>query len=129
MRGFILLVVAGALLGGCASSLREVRGRPPEFQFAGVAASGQLSVARCVRDVLDRGVGENVLQEIELGPDGMHVVGRPDQSLSAAVFYDVAVREDAVVARVAPRSVVPPEMLRGAIAACLGAAPSGGGKR
>jgi hypothetical protein len=37
--------------------------------------------------VLDQGIGEAVLQEIELGRDGMHVVGRPDESLSAAVFY------------------------------------------
>lgn len=58
----------------------------------------------------------------------MHVVGRYDGSLSAAVFYDVAVRADAVVARVAPRSVIPPDVLRGAIAACLPGVPDPGGK-
>jgi hypothetical protein len=115
-------------MAACSSSLREVRAREPEFRFAGVPASGQFEVARCIRDVLDQAVGEGVLQEIELGRDGMHVVGRPDESLSAAVFYDVAVREGAVAVRVAPSSVIPPEMLRGAIAACVPAEPGAGAK-
>jgi hypothetical protein len=124
----ILFGLGAALVAGCSSSLREVRARTPEFQVSGVPASRQLEVARCIRDVLDRGLGEGIVQEIELASDGMHVVGRTDASLSTAVFYDVAVGEDAVAARVAPRSVVPPEMLRGAIAACLAVAPGAGGK-
>jgi hypothetical protein len=112
------LVAALILTAGCSSSLPEVRALEPAFQVGGVPASRQLEVARCIRDVLDGRLGETVLQEIDLAPDGMHVVGRPDESLSAAVFYDVAVREDAVLARVAPRSVIPPEILRGAIAGC-----------
>jgi len=123
-----LCAAAGILAAGCSSSLREVRAREPEFRFAGIAASMQLEVARCIRDVLDRGVGEGILQELELARDGVHVVGRPDESLSAAVFYDVAVREDAVAARVAPSSVIPPEMLGGAIAACVPAEPGAGAK-
>src|ERR1700704_427684 len=105
MRRFVWLCVAlGILAAGCSSSLREVRAREPEFRFAGIAASSQLEVARCIRDVLDRAGGEGILlQELELTRDGVHVVGRPDASLSAAVFYDVAVREDAVAARLAPR--------------------------
>jgi hypothetical protein len=122
-------LLALAATAGCSSSLREVRARGPEFQFPGVAASRQLEVARCIRDVLDQGAGEEILQEIERGPDGMHVIGRPDQSLSAAVLYDVAVREDAVVAVMAPASLVPRETLRGAVAACLSEAPGGGGKK
>jgi hypothetical protein len=128
MRRFAWLCVASALLAACSSSLREVRARQPEFRFVGVPTSRQLEVARCIRDVLDQGIGEAVLQEIELGRYGMHVVGRPDESLSAAVFYDVAVREDAVAARVAPSSVIPPEMLRGAIAVCVPAEPGAGAK-
>jgi hypothetical protein len=119
----------GDLAAGCSSSLREVRAREPEFRFAGIAASSQLEVARCIRDVLDQGVGEGILQELELARDGVHVVGRLDESLSAAVFYDVAVREEAVVAMLAPRSVIPRDMLRGAIAACVPAAPGAGGKQ
>lgn len=113
---------------GCSSTLREVRSLEPAFQVSGVPASRQLEVARCIRDVLDGRVGEAVLQEIDLATDGMHIVGRHDESLSAAVFYDVAVREDAVVARVAPRSVIPPDLLRGAIAACIPGVPGAGGK-
>jgi hypothetical protein len=122
-------VAAGIFAAGCSSSLREVRAREPEFRFAGIAASSQLEVARCIRDVLDRAGGEGILQELELTRDGVHVVGRPDASLSAAVFYDVAVREDAVAARLAPRSVIPPDMLRGAIAVCVPTAPGAGGKQ
>ena len=131
MRRFAGLCVAlGLLAAGCSSSLREVRAREPEFRFAGIAASSQLEVARCIRDVLDRAGGEGILlQELELTRDGVHVVGRPDASLSAAVFYDVAVREDAVAARLAPRSVIPPDMLRGAIAVCVPTAPGAGGKQ
>lgn len=129
MRRYVwLCVVAGILAAGCSSSLREVRAREPAFQVAGVPASSQLEVARCIRDVLDGRAGEAVLQEIDLAPDGMHVVGRHYESLSAAVFYDVAVREDAIVARLAPRSVIPPDMLRGAVAACNPAGPNAGGK-
>jgi hypothetical protein len=129
MRRFAWLgAAAGILAAGCSSTLREVRAREPEFRFAGIAASMQLEVARCIRDVLDRGVGEGILQELELARDGVHVVGRPDESLSAAVFYDVAVREEAVVAMLAPRSVIPRDMLRSAIAACV-AAPGAGGKQ
>ena len=120
-----LWVAAGILAAGCSSSLREVRAREPEFRFA----SSQLEVARCIRDVLDRAGGEAILQELELTRDGVHVVGRPDASLSAAVFYDVAVREDAVTARLAPQSVIPSDMLRGAIAVCVPTAPGAGGKQ
>jgi hypothetical protein len=116
--GSLLLVAAPVLAAGCSSTLREVRARAPEFQLPGVAASRQLEVARCIRDVLE-GVSEEIVQEIERAPDGMHVIGRPDESLSTAVFYDVAVREDAVVAMMAPASVIPRETLGGAIAACL----------
>lgn len=123
-----LCVVAGLLAAACSSTLREVRAREPEFRFAGIAASMQLEVARCIRDVLDRSVGEGILQELELARDGVHVVGRPDESLSAAVFYDVAVREEAVVAMLAPRSVIPRDMLRGAMAACVPAAPGAAGQ-
>ena len=121
--GVLALGLALFLAAGCSSNLREVRAGRPEFQFPGVAASRQLEVAGCIRDVLERGVGEDILQEMERAPDGMHVIGRPDASLSDAVFYDVAVREDAVVGKVAPGSVIPPDMLRGSVAACLPAAP------
>lgn len=124
LRALAWLCVAPALVAACSSSLREVRARPPEFRFGGVPASGQLEVARCIRDVLDRSAGDDILQEIELAPDGIHVVGGLEESLATTVFYDVAVREDAIVARVAPRSVIPPEMLRSAITACH---PTGAG--
>jgi hypothetical protein len=116
------------LIGACStSSLREVRAREPELRFAGVPASGQLEMARCVRDMLDRGVGDDILQEIEVASDGIHVIGRLVESLSEGVFYDVAVREDAVLVRQAPGSVIPSEMLRYAIGACQSAAPGAGG--
>jgi hypothetical protein len=119
----LLLGIAATVFvaGGCSSSLREVRARSPKFRFPGVAASGQFEVARCIRDVLEAGVGElSILQEIEQDPDGMHVIGRPDESQSAAVF-DVAIREDAVVAMMAPAPVIPRDTLRDAITLCVGA--------
>ncbi|HSE05307.1 MAG TPA: hypothetical protein VLK35_14255 [Methylomirabilota bacterium] len=109
------------------SSLREVRAREPELRFAGVPASGQFEVARCIRDMLDQSIGEDILQEIEMASDGIHVVGRLAESLSAGVFYDVAVKEDAILARAAPGSVIPPEMLRRAIGACHSAVPGAAG--
>ncbi len=116
-------VALAAAVAGCSSSssFRELRARNPEFQFPGIAASRQFEVARCIRDVLDAGVGESeIVQAIEQGPDGMHVIGRPDESPSAAVF-DVAIREDAIVAMMAPAPVIPRETLRDAITACVGA--------
>jgi hypothetical protein len=127
MRGIARLGVASALLTSCASSsLEEVRARPAEIRFPGVPASQQLEAARCIRDILDGSVGDDILQTIEVAADGLHVVGRLEESLDAAVFYDVAVREDAVMARRAAGSVVPAEMLRGAMGACL--APTGENK-
>ena len=111
-----------AVTAACSSSLREVRARDPEFRFPGVPASRQFEVARCIRDVLDAGLGEEsaILQEIERDPDGMHVIGRPDESPSTAAVFDVAVREDAVVAMMARAPVIPREMLRDAITICVG---------
>ena len=112
-----------AVTTACSSSLHEVRARDPEFRFPGVPASRQFEVARCIRDVLDAGLGDesSILQEIERDPDGMHVIGRPDESPSAAAaVFDVAVREDAVVAMMAPAPVIPREMLRDAITTCVG---------
>lgn len=118
---FCCLLALAAVTAGCSSSLREVRARGPEFQFPGVPASRQFEVARCIRDVLDEGVGElSILQEIEQETDGMHVIGRPDETPSAAVF-DVAIREDAVVAMMAPAPVISRDTLRDAIAICVGA--------
>lgn len=77
-----------------------------------------------MRDVLDQAIsGEDaaIAQEIEREPDGMHVVGRPDENASAAV-YDVAVREDAVTATMASPSDALRETLRNAAASCLGPA-------
>ncbi len=117
------LLAVAALAAGCASSatLSEVRARRPEFQFPGVASSRQLEVARCIRDVLDQGIGDDagILQAIERDPDAMHVIGRPDESPTSAI-YDVAVGEDAITAKMAAASVVPPEMLRNAVATCVG---------
>jgi hypothetical protein len=73
--------------------------------------------------VLDQGVNEfSIVQEIQTDTDGVHVIGRPDEfaSTSAAV-YDVAIRQDAVVAMMAPAPVIPPEALRNAITTCVGA--------
>jgi hypothetical protein len=114
---FLGIAATGFVAGGCSSS--EVRPRSSEFQFPGVAASRQFEVARCIRDVLDEGVGElSILQEIEQDPDGIHVIGRPDESQSVAVF-DVAIREDAVVARMAPAPAIPRDMVRDAITRCV----------
>ncbi len=114
-----------AALTGCSHTLAEVRARPPEFRLPGVASSRQLEVARCVRDVLDQAIsweGAAIVQEIEREPDGMHVVGRPDDNASAAV-YDVVIREDAVVAMTASPSDALRETLRNAAATCIGVAP------
>lgn len=128
MRRLTSVCAAAALAAACSSaSLREVRAREPDVRLAGVPASGQLEVARCIRDVLDQSIGEHIVQEIEVASDGMHVVGRLAQSLSAGVFYDVAVREEAVAARVAPGSVIPPELLRRAIGICHSTLPGAGG--
>lgn len=104
---------------GCSSTLREVRAREPEFRLAGIPASSHFEVARCIRDVLE-GTSDEVVQDIEREPDGMHVIGRPDEHPSAALF-DVAIREDAVVAMVAPAATDWTVMLRNAVAACIGA--------
>jgi hypothetical protein len=51
----------------------------------------------------------------------MHVIGRPDESLSVgAVFFDVAIREDSIVARMAPTPVISREALRYAVTVCRG---------
>jgi hypothetical protein len=110
-------------LAGCSHTLAEVRARPPEFRLAGVASSRQLEVARCVRDVLDQAIGGAdavIAQEMRREPDGMHVVGRPDDDASAAL-YDVAIREDAVIAMMASPSDDLRETLRYAAATCVGA--------
>ncbi len=118
---FCCLLALAAVTAGCSSSLREVRARTPEFQVQGVPASRQFEVARCIRDVLDEGVGElSILQEIEQEPDGMHVIGRPEETPSAALF-DVAIREDAVVAMMASAPVISRDTLRDAITICVGA--------
>ncbi len=118
---FCCLLALATVTAGCSSSLREVRARGPEFQFSGVPASRQFEVARCIRDLLDEGVGElSILQEIEQESDGMHVIGRPDEAPSAAVF-DVAIREDAVVAMMASAPVISRDTLRDAITICVGA--------
>lgn len=110
-----------AVSAGCSTSLREIRARDPEFRFAGVAASNHFAVARCIRDVLEQGGVDSVAYEIAQEPDGMHVIGRPDKSLSVgAVFFDVAVREDSVVVRMAPTPVVSGEALRYAVTVCVG---------
>ena len=71
--------------------------------------------------MLDEGVGElSILQEIEQEPDGMHVIGRPEETPSAALF-DVAIREDAVVAMMASAPVISRDTLRDAITICVGA--------
>ncbi len=123
MRRLALAVLAAVTLtAGCStgSTLSEVRARAPEVQFPGVASSRQLEVARCIRDVLQQGVSEYaaIQQAIEREPDGMHVIGRPDESPTGAI-YDVAVKEDGVTARMA--SGVPHEVLRSAVATCVGA--------
>lgn len=131
-QSFAWLGVASGLLAvtaACSISLLEVRAREPEVRFPGVAVSNQLEVARCIRGVLERNVSDVVSQEIELGSDGVHVTGQLEESLATAVFYDVAVREDATEARLAPGSVVSAAMLRGAIGACLGAASETGGRQ
>jgi hypothetical protein len=47
-------------------------------------------------------VGEApIVQRIEQDADGMHVIGRSDEGLSGPVF-DVAIRQDTVVVRLAP---------------------------
>lgn len=120
-RWAALLAMAAVIVlggGGCSSSLREVRAREPEFRVPGIPASSQFVVARCIRDVLE-GTGEEVVLEIEREPDGMHVIGRRDEPPSAAV-YDVAVREDAVVAMVAPPATAWTAVLRNAVVACIG---------
>jgi hypothetical protein len=118
---FCCLLALVAVTAGCSSSLREVRARGPEFQVQGVPASRQFEVARCIRDVLDEGVGDlSILQEIEQEPDGMHVIGRPEETPSAALF-DVAIREDAVVAMMASAPVISRDTLRDAITICVGA--------
>jgi hypothetical protein len=110
-----------AVSAGCSTSLREIRARDPEFRFAGVAASRHFAVARCIRDVLEQGGVDSVAYEIAQDHDGMHVIGRPDESLSVgAVFFDVAVREDSVVVRMAPTPVVSGEALRYAVTVCVG---------
>jgi hypothetical protein len=110
-----------AVSAGCSTSLREIRARDPDFHFAGVAASRHFAVARCIRDVLEQGGVDSVAYEISRDPEGMHVIGRPDESLSVgAVFFDVAVREDSVVVRMAPTPVVSGEALRYAVMVCVG---------
>lgn len=109
-----------ALSAGCSTSLREIRARDPDFRFAGVAASRHFAVARCIRDMLEQGGGDSVAYEIAQDHEGMHVIGRPDASLSVgAVFFDVAVREDSVVVRMAPTPVASGEALRYAVTACV----------
>ena len=116
---FIVLAFA-ATMAGCSSNLRELRTRPPEFQFPGIAASGQFGAARCIRDVFEGVVGSvPIVQRIEQDDDGMHVIGRLDESLSGPVF-DVAIRQDAVVARLAPAWTMLRDTLRYSIAACVG---------
>jgi hypothetical protein len=125
-----LLVVATtvALVGsGCSSSLREVRAREPEFQGNGVPLADQLKAARCICDRFDERVGIpfSIPQEIWQESDGVHVIGR--SASSSAVLFDIAVREDAVVVRVAPGPVPPPGTLRDVVVPCTGSslAPSG----
>ena len=78
-------------------------------------------MARCIRDVLEQGGVESVAYEIAQSHEGTHVIGRPDESLSVgAVFFDVAVREDSVVVRMAPTPVVSREALRYAVTVCVG---------
>jgi hypothetical protein len=115
-----LCVVGGVITAtsGCSSTLREVRAREPEFRFPGIPASNHFEVAGCIRDVLE-GTSDEVVHGIEREPDGMHVIGRPDEHPSAALF-DVAIREDAVVAMVAPAATDWTAMLRNAVTACIG---------
>lgn len=116
---FIALALAATTVG-CSSNLRELRTRPPEFQFPGIAASGQFGVARCIRDAFEGVGGEGpIVQRIEQDDDGMHVIGWPDEGLSGPVF-DVAIRQDAVVARLAPAWTMLRDTLRYSIAACVG---------
>jgi hypothetical protein len=110
-----------AVSAGCSTSLREIRARDPDFRFEGVAASRHFAVARCIRDVLEQVGADSVAYEIAQDHEGTHVIGRPDESLSVgAVFFDVAVREDEVVVRMAPTPVVSREALRYAVTVCVG---------
>ncbi len=85
-------------------------------------ATAQLETARCIRNGFDERVGVlySILQEVEQDRDGVHVIGRAGLTPSA-IMFDVAVREDAVVAMVAPAPLTPRGTLRDAIAACVGA--------
>lgn len=123
MRRFAWCCLVGGVITatapGCSSTLREVRARAPEFRFPGISTSNHFEVARCIRDVL-AGTSDDVVQDIEREPDGMHVIGRLDEHPSVALF-DVAIREDAVIAMVAPTATDWTAMLRNAVAACSGA--------
>lgn len=124
MRRFAVAVFAlAAVAVGCSSTLREVRARTPAFQFPGVPVSQQLEAARCIRDGFEARVGDldSIVLELALDRDGMHVIGR-DGLAADAVMFDVGVREDAVVARVAPAPETPLELLQDAISTCVGAA-------
>lgn len=117
------LVVAVAVIlvaSGCSSSLREMRTREPQFQVNGVPLAGQLEAARCIRDKFDERAGLllSIPQEVWQESDGIHVIGRSADS--SEVLFDIAVREDAVVVRVAPGPVPPPGTLRDAVGACVG---------
>jgi hypothetical protein len=118
----VVLGLATATIG-CSSTLREVQARNPALQFPGVPASQQLEVARCIRDAFEAQVGDQdaIVQELALDRDGMHVIGRDGFAPGGAMF-DVVVREDAVVARVAPAPETPLGLLQHAIQTCVGAA-------